>query len=101
MTLPFGPNWAVFLLPYVEQDNLYKLANPDSYPGISPVPLYGDRGPTPKILSGINTSWRVLRGATVPIYQCPSDGNNQTPFNDPAQVPETNWARGNYAANAG
>jgi prepilin-type N-terminal cleavage/methylation domain-containing protein/prepilin-type processing-associated H-X9-DG protein len=101
MTLPFGPNWAVFLLPYIEQDNLYKQANPDSYPGISPVPLYGGRGPTPASLSGINTTWRVLRGATVPIYQCPSDGNNQTPFNDPTLIPETNWARGNYAANAG
>src|SRR5437588_3731838 len=23
LTLPFGPNWAVYLLPYVEQKNLY------------------------------------------------------------------------------
>ena len=27
ITQPFGPNWAVLLLPFIEQDNLYKLAN--------------------------------------------------------------------------
>ncbi len=37
--LPFGPNWAVMILPYVEQGRrFYAQANPDSYPGISPVP---------------------------------------------------------------
>src|SRR5437660_9449217 len=30
---PFGPNWAIFLLPYIEQQNLYSQANPVSYPG--------------------------------------------------------------------
>src|ERR1700692_2109988 len=24
ITQPFGPNWAIYLLPYIEQDNLYK-----------------------------------------------------------------------------
>src|SRR5438132_8656568 len=32
-TNPFGPNWAIFLLPYIEQQNLYNQANPTSYPG--------------------------------------------------------------------
>src|SRR5947209_7651457 len=31
-TMPFGPNWAVLLLPFIEQDNLYKQSNPGSYP---------------------------------------------------------------------
>src|SRR5262245_25739991 len=26
-TQPFGPNWAIFILPYIEQDNLFKLTN--------------------------------------------------------------------------
>src|SRR5262249_22954138 len=34
--LPFGPNWAVFILPYVEQGPLFTQANPSSYPGINP-----------------------------------------------------------------
>src|SRR5216683_2495459 len=29
---PFGPNWAIFLLPYVEQDALYAWANPTTTP---------------------------------------------------------------------
>src|SRR5215468_9245354 len=35
---PFGPNWAILLLPYIEQDNLYKQSDAASYPGFSPVP---------------------------------------------------------------
>jgi prepilin-type N-terminal cleavage/methylation domain-containing protein/prepilin-type processing-associated H-X9-DG protein len=100
MRMPFGPNWAVLILPFIEQDNLYKIANVGSYPGISPVPnvtSFKNVG----LLSGINTSWRVIRSNTVPIYVCPSDPNNQTPFSDTTLVPEANWARGNYAANAG
>src|SRR5882724_2776762 len=27
---PFGPNWVVFLLPYIEQQALYQQANPGS-----------------------------------------------------------------------
>src|SRR5215468_6600882 len=30
---PFGPNWAIYLLPHVEQDALFRLANVTSYPG--------------------------------------------------------------------
>src|SRR5262249_14273905 len=35
---PFGPNWAIIILPYIEQDNLYKQSNAIGYPGFSPVP---------------------------------------------------------------
>jgi prepilin-type N-terminal cleavage/methylation domain-containing protein/prepilin-type processing-associated H-X9-DG protein len=105
MEMPFGPNWAVFILPYIEQGNLYTLANPDSYPGIAVphVASYKKLLANPSLLAGINTSWRALRGATVPIYQCPSDGNNQTPYSDggTGSPPETGWARGNYGAVAG
>ena len=97
LTLPFGPNWAVYLLPYIEQNNLYAQANPDSYPGI-PV-AHGQTGP----YAAFNNSWRVIRGVVVKTYLCPSDPNNRTPYNDPGgnAPPETGWARGNYAATAG
>jgi prepilin-type N-terminal cleavage/methylation domain-containing protein/prepilin-type processing-associated H-X9-DG protein len=102
MRLPFGPNWAVLILPFIEQDPLYKTANPKSYPGIFPVPHvknYNGIG----LLAGVDTSWRSIRGVVVPIYQCPSDPNNQFPYNDPGPTapPETGWARGNYGVTAG
>jgi prepilin-type N-terminal cleavage/methylation domain-containing protein/prepilin-type processing-associated H-X9-DG protein len=102
MRLPFGPNWAVLILPYIEQTPLYNTANPQSYPGISPVPHVKNVGGK-ALLAGVNTSWRVIRGAIVPIYQCPSDPNNQIPYNDPGATapPETGWARGNYGVTAG
>src|SRR5437016_2225959 len=34
---PFGPNWAVFLLPFFEQDNLFRQANTNAYPGVANV----------------------------------------------------------------
>src|SRR5436190_18841663 len=33
-TKPFGPNWAIFILPYVEQQALYDQAAPMTYPGV-------------------------------------------------------------------
>jgi prepilin-type N-terminal cleavage/methylation domain-containing protein/prepilin-type processing-associated H-X9-DG protein len=89
---PFGPNWAIFLLPYIEQDNLYKQANVQSYPGTTNLTNYGS----------YNLSWRNIRGVVIKVYQCPSDGNNSTPFSDPNGAPlEQGWARGNYAASNG
>src|SRR5580704_16033883 len=35
---PFGPNWAILLLPYIEQNNLYAQSGASLYPGFSPVP---------------------------------------------------------------
>ena len=96
-TTPFGPNWAVLLLPYIEQTPLYQQANPLSYPGIAitvgTVPPY----------AAVNNSWRTVRGVTVKTYLCPSDSNNQVPYNDPGPnaPPETGWARGNYGVTAG
>jgi prepilin-type N-terminal cleavage/methylation domain-containing protein/prepilin-type processing-associated H-X9-DG protein len=91
---PFGPNWAVYLLPFIEQQNLFNSVNVFGYPGTNNL----------SNLAGYDRSWRALRGQTVPVYLCPSDGNNETPYNDPSGVdcpPETGWARGNYAATAG
>jgi prepilin-type processing-associated H-X9-DG protein len=100
ITEPFGPNWAVLLLPYVEQEPLYKQANVQAYPGggaawkpgVDPATLPYDR------------TWRGIRGAVIKSYLCSSDPNNRNLYNDTSGVDcpaEAGWARGNYAANSG
>jgi prepilin-type N-terminal cleavage/methylation domain-containing protein/prepilin-type processing-associated H-X9-DG protein len=98
ITFPFGPNWAVYLLPFIEQDNLFKSVNVNAYPGVTlPANLFN--------FTAYDRSWRALRGVTVKVYLCPSDSNNnEIPYNDTSGVDcpaEAGWARGNYAATAG
>jgi prepilin-type processing-associated H-X9-DG protein len=97
ITFPFGPNWAVYILPFIEQGTLYASVNVLAYPGTAlPQNLYN--------FATYDRSWRALRGAVVKTYLCPSDGFNTTPYDDPSGVdapPEVGWARGNYAATAG
>ncbi|MDB5309477.1 MAG: hypothetical protein JWO38_3679 [Gemmataceae bacterium] len=97
-TGPFGPNWAVLLLPYIEQNALHTQANVMSFPGVAvPTP---PTGPPP---AGVNSStWRVVVGTTVKPFTCPSDSYNQQPFNNPNVPGAANgWARGNYGVTAG
>jgi prepilin-type N-terminal cleavage/methylation domain-containing protein/prepilin-type processing-associated H-X9-DG protein len=79
----WGPNWAVLLLPYIEQDNLFRLyaANIQNY-----------------LLAG-DLTWKAMGQTSVPTYLCPSDGQNRVMFSGLSQP--TTLARGNYAANAG
>jgi prepilin-type N-terminal cleavage/methylation domain-containing protein/prepilin-type processing-associated H-X9-DG protein len=89
---PFGPNWAVYLLPQVEQAALYGQANVGSYPGTANV----------SNLASYNLSWRAIRGTELKLFQCPSDNADRTRFTDPlGRPPEGGWARGNYACNGG
>jgi prepilin-type N-terminal cleavage/methylation domain-containing protein/prepilin-type processing-associated H-X9-DG protein len=89
---PFGPNWAVLLLPFMEQQNLYVMANPYSYPGTANLANLGS----------YNLSWRGVRGTAIKSFLCPSDTGPGVPFTDPlGRPPETGWARGNYACNGG
>jgi prepilin-type N-terminal cleavage/methylation domain-containing protein/prepilin-type processing-associated H-X9-DG protein len=93
-TSPFGPNWAVLILPYLEQNALFTQANPNAYPG---VPVTVGVRPT-----GANQSWRSVRGVDVKTYLCPADSSNSTHYNDPTGGPaEKDWARGNYGVTAG
>src|SRR5256714_6168372 len=53
---PFGPNWAVFILPYIEQNALFQQASVNSYPGTA----------NPADLTSYNLSWRAVRGQSLP-----------------------------------
>ncbi|HEV3258424.1 MAG TPA: DUF1559 domain-containing protein [Gemmataceae bacterium] len=97
ISYPFGPNWAVYLLPYIEEQNVYNAVNVSAYPGVSlPQNIYN--------FAAYDRSWRALRGEVIKTYLCPSDPNNQTAYADSSGVDcpaEVGWARGNYAANEG
>jgi prepilin-type N-terminal cleavage/methylation domain-containing protein/prepilin-type processing-associated H-X9-DG protein len=77
----FGPNWVCFILPYIEQGNLYNQVTQS-------IQSYQSTG---------DLTWRNIRGNKIPIMSCPSDDGHETPYNRVGG----NWARGNYACNAG
>ncbi len=83
----FGPNWAVLILPYIEQDNLFN----QHATAINSYPRNG------------NFDWRAVAGNPVKVYKCPSDGaSDGENYNGPGGLSAPNgWSRGNYAANAG
>ncbi len=75
----FGPNWAVLILPFIEGGNAFSNFEVDEYRK-----------------SGAQT-WRGIRNQKFAFYRCPSDGRPRDPFSNAGG----DWARGNYAANAG
>jgi prepilin-type N-terminal cleavage/methylation domain-containing protein/prepilin-type processing-associated H-X9-DG protein len=86
-TPPFGPNWAVLILPYIEQDNLHKTLD------------IGGWKQNPN-----NGQWRTCRSTRLKIFECPSDDGHRLFFTAPVGPlagAGGNWARGNYACNAG
>jgi prepilin-type N-terminal cleavage/methylation domain-containing protein/prepilin-type processing-associated H-X9-DG protein len=101
ITNPFGPNWAVYILPFIEQGNLYNSANVAAYPGPGPFTIPPQ---TPADFAPYDRSWRAIRGAKIKTYLCPSDPYNKLPYEDASGVDtplEVGWARGNYAATCG
>ncbi len=113
---PFGPNWAVMLLPYLEQQPLFNASNVLGYPGFP-----GPHGAPPPYsavpnASMYNMDWAntTLRSTRINALICPTDSNNNPSnmfFNDPTfgtygitpvdqrtGTPMMNWARGNYGA---
>jgi prepilin-type N-terminal cleavage/methylation domain-containing protein/prepilin-type processing-associated H-X9-DG protein len=116
---PFGPNWAIMILPYIEQSALYNSSNVLGYPGW-PGPYavpYASTAPNQNLY---NMDWcnTTVRSTRLNVFVCPTDA-----FNDPANnffqpsdialftaqgvtfpedkkngIPLTNWARGNYGA---
>ncbi len=116
---PLGPNWAIMILPYIDQAPLYNSSNVLGYPGW-PGPYavpYASTAPNQNLylMDWCNTTVRSTR---LNVFVCPTD-----PFNDPSNnffqpsdialfmaqgvtypqdrmkgIPLTNWARGNYGA---
>jgi len=79
----FGPNWAVFILPDMEQAPLYAQYQAN-------IQLFTST-------NGTDQTWRGIRGNKIPTYLCPSDTGQDTLF----ALQGGGWARGNYAANPG
>jgi prepilin-type N-terminal cleavage/methylation domain-containing protein/prepilin-type processing-associated H-X9-DG protein len=76
-----GPNWAIMILPYIEQQTLYSRFNLKEY-----------------ISADVN---RDFRGQRIDTMLCPTDSAfNTQPFEVPAPLGGGNWARGNYGANS-
>jgi prepilin-type processing-associated H-X9-DG protein len=87
---PFGPNWAVYLLPYLGQQGLFDQANVGDF-------QIGTRANNPTQ----RDRWRtVVQNQRLAIYLCPADSSADIPFVGYQNAPGP-WARGNYAANAG
>jgi len=89
-----GPNWAIQLLPYIEQGNMMNIAGVaaslNNWTSTAVVPATGDKG------------WAAVRGNTVKTFICPSDnGGSMAPCSRNFGNIGTGWARGNYAANCG
>src|SRR5262245_13958938 len=85
-----GPNWAILILPYIEQDNLYKLY-------VTSIQNY-QQFSVPNGASGVNDQlWRPIRSQVIKTYTCPSEGFGSVMGSRAGG----NWARGNYAANTG
>jgi prepilin-type N-terminal cleavage/methylation domain-containing protein/prepilin-type processing-associated H-X9-DG protein len=78
----FGPGWIVLVLPHVEQGALYATvqASIESYMQT------GDNG------------WRAIRNTEIRQFECASDRGHEIKWNGTAGP---NWARGNFACNAG
>jgi len=84
-----GPPWTVLILPYIEQDNLFKQVS-------TSVQNYQAYATTPG--TGANDQgWRNIRNVTVKTYVCPSEGNAQAQ----GTANGGSWARGNYGGNMG
>jgi prepilin-type N-terminal cleavage/methylation domain-containing protein/prepilin-type processing-associated H-X9-DG protein len=87
---PFGPNWAVYLLPQLGEEALYKEARVADY-------LAGYKAGD----DARRDRWRsVVQGRRPAVFLCPPDSGHGTPFQGYDKAPGP-WARGNYAANAG
>lgn len=67
---PFGPNWAVYLLPYLGQGNLFAEARIGDY-------QTGYQNDDP----ALRDRWRdVVKDKVISAYLCPADVGSQVPF---------------------
>jgi prepilin-type N-terminal cleavage/methylation domain-containing protein/prepilin-type processing-associated H-X9-DG protein len=86
-----GPPWTVLILPYIEQDNLYRTIS-TSVQNYSNFAL--------GLAGGSNDqNWRSIRATKIPTYLCPSDPFASSPCTQIGSY--STWNRGSYAANTG
>jgi prepilin-type N-terminal cleavage/methylation domain-containing protein len=85
-----GPTWTVLILPYVEQDNLYKTVSANAQ-------NYQSWAKSNGLSGGNDQNWRAIRGQTIKTYVCPSESNGSVQGSGVGG----GWARGNYGANMG
>lgn len=86
-----GPSWLVLILPYVEQDNLFRQVS-------NSITNYQNFANPNAAAGGANDQgWRSIRNTKIPPYLCPSDPFLGTQFNGFGG----GWERGNYGANMG
>ena len=114
LTKPFGPNWAVYLLPYLEQQSLYNSSNTIGYPGC-PAPQTTDGNTVPNAnLYNMSWAYSTVVSTRLNVFVCPSDSYNDTsnnflassgdwglgvtPTDQRSGLQLVNWARGNYGA---
>ena len=88
-----GPNWAIRTLPYCEQQSVYNLVDNSVFV------TGGSAGKGPAQMAHPNNA--AVRKAQLDVFRCPTDSYNATPMLMGAGAAATEWARGNYAANAG
>jgi len=89
----FGPNWIIDVLPYMEDQALRDAFDPASLTAPYSVPI-NDTTTTSRAYKA--------RGSAIPVLLCPSDGNNKVLYQGaPGSTHGGNWARTNYAGNAG
>jgi hypothetical protein len=77
-----GNLW-IYILPYIEQENVYKLSD-----------LQSPRNPSIDNSAGMNTAALSLASKIIKTYLCPSDQ-----YNEPAHTWGDGWVVSNYVAN--
>ncbi len=87
-------NWVVKLLPFMENAPLYASFNAIGKVDVSDVKSTADLSGKLSMKQG---TVKPLRGTQLQFMMCPSDANNQLPFEGDGG----NWARGNYGINGG
>jgi prepilin-type N-terminal cleavage/methylation domain-containing protein/prepilin-type processing-associated H-X9-DG protein len=118
---PFGPNWAVQILPFIEQQSLFNASNVTGYPGWNGPYLDPANPPASAPNANLyNMDWcnATVRATQLNVFVCPTDSRhtNNSFFYDVSGMalltaagitgpqdqrngmPLLNWARGNYAA---
>jgi prepilin-type N-terminal cleavage/methylation domain-containing protein/prepilin-type processing-associated H-X9-DG protein len=92
-----GPNWAVLILPFIEQDNLARAVSVPVQNYQTWVNTNGASGFNDQTWRTITVNGTAFRSIKVNTFMCPSEANGNTLGSNVGG----GWARGNYAANCG